>query len=153
MKDVVALHRDYGIITKDEVRDGKRYITLDDGVHEKEFQTSNLLPMTEQRLITVLLQEVLRVVQKAKFLGLSDAQINSLFPLSRSWPKEAVDMARKYQTDFKTLVYTETYLTAPLKERTQMVHVLQEPLLSLIGDTWSNRFNFSSIVEDILASV
>lgn len=149
MKRVIGLHRKYGVLEDDAIKEGKRYITVDDGFNTEVVQTGGYLELTEQDVISRLKFEVNLIVSKAKFFGLTEDQVQSLF-VRPVYSEEVKRLALEYR-QVRSDVSMEEFANMTPKERTAQVVVHQTPLLDLIGDTWANRFNFEGIVEDILS--
>lgn len=148
MKNIIGLHRDYGILVRDETLAGKRYIDVDTFAEVKTVQTGGYITLTEQDLLSRLKLEVNRIIRKAEYFGLTPDQIQSILPVT-TYSDRVKDLARAYKEACQQIL-TEEFLALSRQERTERIHSWQSPILDLVGDTWANRFNFDELIDDIL---
>ncbi len=149
MKTIVGQHRDYGVLLSQKDEDGNKVSTLGNGLSEC-IVTGSLMTLSDQDVLTRLKTDALILLRKAEFFGLTPDQISSLFSTRASYSDEAKLLAQEYMNNTHALTVSEEFRGLPSKERNAKWREQMNPLLSLIGDTWANRFNFQDIVDDIL---
>lgn len=150
-KPVVATHRKVGrLVSSQKV---PTVTTLE----ENEYSEPTTVPEPYRELTSKDVQEYIRfevwkLASRAKFLGLTNDEIEAVFRPKFTFTEEAVQLAQEYLTWFNETCkaeYMQAHYTS-FKERMVEIRERQKPLLGLIGDTWFNQMNLLDIAEEIV---
>lgn len=150
-KPVVATHRKVGRLVSSQK--APTVTTLE----ENEYSEPITVPEPYRELTSKDVQEYIRfevwkLASRAKFLGLTNDEIEAVFWPKFTFTEEAVKLAQEYLVWFNETCkaeYMQTHYTS-FKERMVEIRERQKPLLGLIGDTWFNQMNLLDIAEKII---
>ena len=150
-KPVVATHRNVGRLVSSQ------RVPAVTTLGENEYSEPITVPEPYRELTSKDVQEYIRfeawkLASRAKFLGLTDAEIEAVFMPKFACTEELVQLAQDYLTWFNETCkaeYMESHYTS-FKERMVEIRERQKPLLGLIGDTWFNQMNLLDIAEKII---
>lgn len=150
-KPVVATHRNVGRLVSSQ------RVPAVTTLEENEYSEPITVPEPYRELTSKDVQEYIRfevwkLASRAKFLGLTDAEIEAVFMPKFTCTEELVQLAQDYLTWFNETCkaeYMESHYTS-FKERMVEIRERQKPLLAVIGDTWFNQMNLLDIAEKIV---
>ena len=150
-KPVVATHRKVGRLVSSQK--APAVTTLEENEYSEPITVHEpYRELTSKDVQEYIRFEVWKLASRAKFLGLTNDEIEAVFRPKFTFTEEAVQLAQEYLTWFNETCkaeYMQTHYSS-FKERMVEIRERQKPLLGLIGDTWFNQMNLLDIAEEIV---